>query len=302
MGFWGSTLYANDCTTDVRDDYKNHLKDGLNNDEAFRQVMSTYADCMDTDAEPLVWYALADTQWNLGCLMPEVKEKASWWIDREGGMNFWEDSASHGTGWKKTLARLKEKINTPQPPEKTIKKTKQFVKNPWNVGDVYAYCFHTEEAKEKEYFGKYILIQKLGDNDFFTDTLSVVRVFDKLFDEIPTDINLENIRLLPFSLAKTFMPSGKNTAVPKLAMCAVLGMDKKGHYPHKHITYICNAPVPEKLYNRITWGFLFDWRWIERTLLFFHPMWQEYTYELLENESIVTPKHLHRGGAYSSYL
>ena len=287
MGFWGTTLYANDCTTDIRDGYRKFLQDGLSDEEAVRGIIGSHADRIGTDEEPLVWFALADTQWNLGQLMPEVKERALWWIEHGGGMCFWEDSTNKGKGWRNTLSKLRDKLNLPQPSRKKVKEPTPYVKNPWNAGDVYAYCFHSEEAKDQGLYGKYILLQKIQDNNFFGDTLSLIQVYDKLYDEIPTNIRLEHIRLLPFSLPKTFMPTGRNTSSPKLAMCAVLAMDKKQHYPHKHLTYICNIPVSGKLYNRVSWGFLFDWKRIEHTLLFYYPLWQGYAYELLENESIV---------------
>ena len=290
MGFWGTTLYANDCASDVRDDYKSYLKDGLNNDEAFQKIMSTCADCMGTDEEPLVWYALADTQWSLGRLVPEAKERALWWIENEGGMCFWQDSAKHMASWKKTLSKLMDKLSSPQPPEKKIRKPAPFVKNPWNEGDVYAYCFHTAEAEENGYYGKYILLQKLDDDSFFGETFSLIRAFDRIYDEIPTDVNLEALRPLPFAFPETYMPSGRNPVSPKLRICAVLQLDAKRFYPNAHLTYIGTYPVWKKRYNRVTWGYDYDWRWLEDALLRYHPLWQEYVYELLDDESIVKEK------------
>ena len=37
----------------------------------------------DRDEEPLFWLALAETQWKLGVLLPDVKEKALYWIERD---------------------------------------------------------------------------------------------------------------------------------------------------------------------------------------------------------------------------
>lgn len=287
MGFWGSTLYANDCTSDVRDCYKKYLQEGMNNEDAYQKVLQSFSDHMGTEEEPLVWYALADTQWKFGRLLPEVKATALWWIEQGGGMEFWESSANQGVGWKKTLANLNDQLHTPQPPEKKIRKPTHFKKNPWNIGDVYAYQFHTDEAKEKGYFGKYILLQKLEDNSFFGDTLNAVRVFSGVYDHLPVTFDEENANILPLDNPNRFMPSGRNVDFPKLRLCAVLSMERKSFYPKEHLTYICNAPVPEKLYNRITWGFLFAWSWFERDMLYFHPMWKEYDYELLENETVV---------------
>lgn len=289
MGFWGSTLYSNDCTIDVRDDYKQYLLDCLNNEEAFQKVTEAYADRMKTDEEPLVWYALADTQWKLGRLMPEVKEKALWWIENDGGLKFWEDSSNQGTGWKKTLEKLKAKLNTPQPPEKKIKKPAPFVKNPWNAGDVYAYCFHTKEARENGYYGKYILIQKLGDQKYLGETYSFVQVFDKLYDEIPLCVAQNMDRILPFDTASRFMPSGRYPANPKINLYAIMTTNSNREYPRKHLSYVCNSSFPVNLYKELNWSSVYSWGTLERVLLCYFPMWQGYTYELLENETIVTP-------------
>lgn len=290
MGFWGTSLYENDCASDVRDEYNKFLQDGLTTEEAVQEIIRTNACRMGSDEEPLVWYALADTQWNVGELIPAVKERALWWIKRNGGLCFWEDDVKGENAWKTNLSKLANKLNSSQSSEKKINNSDTFVKNPWNVGDVYAYCFNTADSKKMGVYGKYILLQKIEDNDFFGDTLSLVRVFDKLFDEIPENIKIDNLRILPFSLPKSFMPSGKNVVTPKLALCAVLAMDKKRYYPKKHLTYICTEPITEKLYNRVTWGYLFDWGRIEQTLLFYYPLWQEYSYELLDNESVVIKK------------
>lgn len=288
MGFWGSALYSNDCTADIRDDYKKYLQKGLNNDETFRKVMDTYSDRMATDEEPLVWYALADTQWKLGRLMPEVKEKALWWIEHDGGIDFWSDSPNRGTGWRKTLASLKKTLNSPQPPEKKIKKPAVFAKNPWNVGDVYAYCFHTEEAKGKGYYGKYILIQKLGNQEYLGETYSFIQVFDKLYDELPLDAEPNKVRILPFDTTSRFMPSGRSLTNPKVNLYAIMTISSVREYPGKFLTYICNASIPDNMYKQLSWDSVFLWGRLEKTLLSYFLMWHRYVYELCDNETIVT--------------
>ena len=53
--------------------------------------------------------------------MPEVKEKALDWIARDGGLFLWEESRNGGAGWKRTMERLKLKLESPMPPEKKKK-------------------------------------------------------------------------------------------------------------------------------------------------------------------------------------
>lgn len=290
MGFWGSSLYSNDCTTDVHDCYIGYLQDGINNEEAFRKVVEDYSDRMSTDEEPLVWYALADTQWKIGRLMPEVKNNALWWIEHNGGLVFWEGSVNQGAGWKKTLEKLKIKLNTPQPPEKRIKKPARFVKNPWNVGDVYAYCFHTDESKEKGYYGKYILIQKLGDQKYLGENYSFVQVFDKLYDDIPLSIEQNMVRLLPFDIVSRFMPSGRHSANPKINLYAIMTINSNREYPGKHLSFVCNSSFPVNLYKELSWSSVYSWDTLESVLLCYCSIWKGYTYKLLDDETIVTKK------------
>lgn len=116
--------------------------------------------------------------------MPEIKKKALAWIDKGGGLELWTENKNGGSGWKKTLSKLKTELESPMPPEKKVRAPIEFVRNPWNVGDVYAYQFHTDFAKEKGLFGKYILFQKIGDTEWYSGwILSIIQVFDRVFDE-----------------------------------------------------------------------------------------------------------------------
>jgi hypothetical protein len=45
--------------------------------------------------------------------MPEVKEKALMWIAKGGGLSLWAESKNGGAGWKKTLEKLKDILESP---------------------------------------------------------------------------------------------------------------------------------------------------------------------------------------------
>lgn len=100
MGAWGSSLYANDTTSDVRDSYAELLQNQESGFEAYQKTVEKYEELMDDeDEEPLFWYALADTQWQYGRLMSNVKIKALAWIEKRGGQSLWKESKSGGKGW-----------------------------------------------------------------------------------------------------------------------------------------------------------------------------------------------------------
>ena len=283
MGAWSSSLYGNDITCDVRDTYMKYLQDQLSNQEAYSKTIEMFSGIEDnSDDAPLFWYALAETQWKTGRLLPEVKLKALEWIDKKGGMELWEESKSGGASWQKTLNKLKEKLMSEQPKEKKIRKPVLINQNPWNLGDVYAYRFHCEKAKEHGYYGKYMVLQKAGEVLAGDEIFMQIQVFDKMFDELPTLADIKNVRLLPLEyLPLKKMPDGFVDPEPYkiLSMNYQIYAHKKKDYPVEHLLYLGNVPlIANKILNysyRMPWtwaGFFIDW----------YQIWQGIEYETHE--------------------
>jgi len=273
MGAWGSSLYANDTASDVRDTYMDFLKDQLNSQEAYDKTLEKLKDYMtDPDEAPLFWYALADTQWQVGRLTPDVKEKALEWIDKDGGMSLWEDSPSGGAGWQKTLDKLKTKLETEQRKEKKI--AKRINQNLWNIGDVYAYQFHKNESKEYGAFGKYIVLQKIDEEPYSSenDLIMRVHVFDKLFDDIPKVEDLSNVRLLPLDYPK---------GTRYLRMNNWLVLPKKKEYPVDYLTFLGNMQIPRNVVRPQILNSAGFWNAVDGWSMFFK-LWQGIEYETVE--------------------
>jgi hypothetical protein len=288
MGTWGTSLYANDCTCDVRDTYMKFLQEQLSNDDAYQKTIEKHHEYIGNEDEPLLWFALADAQWRIGRLMPEVKEKALGWIEKGGGLAIWEESKNGGIGWKKTLEKLKIQLASPMPPEKIIKKPVEFIRNPWDIGDIYAYKFHSELSKDIGLFGKYILFQKIADEKWSDGwILSRVQMYDKVFDEVPNLRDLRGVRLLPMDDPNRFPPRGQNDYWP-LNMNAVMVRYKKRDYPEKHLTFIGNQPdnadMPRyyKAFSEYWWDGL-----EEQWLCAYYQAWREYKYEIKDGKSYV---------------
>ena len=275
MGFWGSSLYANDTTCDVHDSYIGYLEQGISNEEAYEKVLDEFQEYMGDEEEPLFWYALAETQWKLGRLRPEVKEKALEWIENDGGMSLWEESANKGAGWKKTILKLQEKLLSPMKPEKKIRKKEEVCGDLWNLNDVYAYQFHGRFSAGTEYEGKYILLQKIGEGRIFGEDTMRIQIFDKIFEELPTLDDMDGLRILP-----TDIPSRVCIGEGPMCMGALIGLYKKRNYPNKYLTYLGNKPGPEnneEEHREISWECLDD------SLISFHEWWKDLEYETLEN-------------------
>ena len=76
MGTWSTQLYGNDTTSDVRDMYIECLRRTENDEDAYKMICDECYELIGTDEEALFWFALADTQWKYGRLMPSVKNNA----------------------------------------------------------------------------------------------------------------------------------------------------------------------------------------------------------------------------------
>lgn len=277
MGTWGASLYANDCTCDVRDTYMKFLQEQLSNN-AYQKTIEMHREYIGSEEEPLLWYALADTQWRMGHLMPEVKEKALVWIEITGGISLWNESRSGGSGWKKTLDKLKRQLESPMPPEKINKKPVEFVRNPWNINDVYAYQLNGEKAGEYGLLGKYVLLQKIGDVDWVDGQVqSRVHVFDKIFNQLPAIDDIDGVRILPLVPPENYKPEYKELWDPMQCMNAMMCLYKKSDYQAKYFTFIGNkiGPVNKVIsspYSHLDWKSICDW------LVYYHQSWKNRDY------------------------
>jgi len=266
MGAWSSSLYGNDTTCDVRDMYIGFLEEQLSNQEAYDKILETFKEYLaDPDMEPLFWYALAETQWKVGRLLPEVKHKALEWIKKDGGLEIWQESNNRGKGWRKTLDKLRSKLETEPPKEKRIRKKVIPFQNPWGLNDIYAYRVHAESnsREEQAIFGKYVLMQKIGEekSTHSSDSVMRVQIFDRVFDGIPSvDDVLEIIkdyRLLPLKstpmgqidnykrkaqgVPDTLSLDRPFSYVPIIMSAKMEQYHKIPSYPHEELTYICTV-------------------------------------------------------------
>lgn len=205
MGAWGTALYANDTTCDIRDDYIDKLKRGKNNEEATKELIEQNADIEgDSEEEPLFWYALADTQWNYGRLLPEVREKALFFLEQKSELERWQDEGGRELSlWVKSLKELKEKLNSPQPEKKKVS-IYRFYQCPWKLGDVFAYQFCGDYSKENGFYGKYVFFRKVSEDTYWPGHIvPVVQVYKWISEDIPKVNEMKTKDLL----IQNFMPA-----------------------------------------------------------------------------------------------
>ncbi len=177
MGAWGANLYQDDVALDVKDEYKDILRRGKTNEEAMQEIIDKYQELLeDAEDRGVFWLALADTQWNLGRLDEQVKEHALEVIELGTDLKRWESNEKLYNKRKEILEKLKEKLLSPQPEEKRMPKYRTY-KCEWKNGDVFAYQLKSEYAKEQGLEGRYLIIQKIDEIDWYPcSTIPLVRV------------------------------------------------------------------------------------------------------------------------------
>lgn len=256
MGTWGTKLFSNDTTCDVRDTYIELLKNQYSDKDAEQKTYEEYEELIGTDEEPLFWLALAHTQWKNGRLSLEVREKAFAWIEVNGGADLFEEDKKIYERWIKYLVELKEMLLSQMPPRKVYRKPVEFERNPWNLGDVYAYQFHTDIAEQRGLLNKFIVFHKIGDIEYFKgEVYTIVQVYDKIFNEVPKLKDIADVRILPL----VEPPSSNETIddyIPSFEyyLRSMMNFWNKRSYPVKHLIFIGNMYVPkiEYKYNMIS--------------------------------------------------
>jgi hypothetical protein len=95
MGTWGTGLFDDDTALDMQGDYLEMLDQGIDPAEATRQILVAYAyDVGEEDLAPVIWFALAATQLELGHLQPEVRRQAVEALASGTDLQRWIDEAT----------------------------------------------------------------------------------------------------------------------------------------------------------------------------------------------------------------
>lgn len=139
MGTWATGLFSDDTALDVREDFRTHIGDGLNAEQATDALLSEWRSTInDAEEGPTFWLALASTQWSLGRLLPSVRAKALEVLDSGGDLARWKDDPRAAAKRKVVLERLRTQLESPMPEPKKVPRRFRS-SNDWVVGSVYGY-------------------------------------------------------------------------------------------------------------------------------------------------------------------
>jgi hypothetical protein len=182
MGTWGTAIFSDDEASDIRDEFRELIGDGLESDAATDQMIGRWQPDSDQLGGTTFWLALAAIQWRLGRLVPRVKQRALEIIDSGQDLVRWEDRVEQR---RRVLASLKAQILSEQPPAKRV--PRQFRNsNDWTVGSLHAYALRS---------GKHCIFRVIGHHTDRGGTAPVVELLDWSGDAIPAPRELKRLRI-----------------------------------------------------------------------------------------------------------
>src|SRR4051812_2510024 len=116
MGAWGTGIFDNDTTCDVRDDFYELLEEGLTVQKATKEVVNNHLEDLndEDDLEVISWIytGLAAAQLEKDLLQEEVRVKTIELIDRGADLELWAEDGEDEDfeERKKVLNEFKTKL------------------------------------------------------------------------------------------------------------------------------------------------------------------------------------------------
>ncbi len=115
MGTWGTGVFDDDTTCDVRDNFLDYLDEGQSAEEAGRAILEGYLDefSIEDDLEimSLVFIGLAAVQMDKNCLQEHIRAQTIDLINRGADLELWEEADDGGYEEReKNLNDLKQKL------------------------------------------------------------------------------------------------------------------------------------------------------------------------------------------------
>jgi len=189
---------------------------------------------LSVEEEPVFWIALAITQWKLGGLLPEVKNKALEMMELGQDLERWADNQKLYKDRLRHLQKAKEMLFSPMPAEPKRKKPQPIFELPWQSGDVLTYKITRADIIYEEYLNSYILIHLINGLPLSEHMQQIqIAVYKWCSSEKP-NLNTLNIGSLDFLILESNKKSG-------YSVTQNIVVEKKDINQHK-MTVLCHNP------------------------------------------------------------
>lgn len=274
MGIWGPKLYQSDIAEDVRNYYMDQLRRGKSGKDITQELIArNKSTILDPDDAPEFWFALADTQWDLGRLEDGVKERAMYYLKEGNDLLRWEqEDPKNANRRAKVLDELRQKLDSSQPTEKRIVPYKLY-RCAWSIGDVYAYRLDSNFAKESGIYGQYLYFVKVDEAIWHPGHIVPVVYFYKIIsDNLISLEKLKNTEYIP----QFFTPVvyKKNPKKKKLYLLELLCTSART-IPHKKLHFIGNLQHVRRIDEEDLNPYSISWKDFENYIINNFRDWNE---------------------------
>ncbi|MGM9986124.1 MAG: DUF4259 domain-containing protein [Bacillaceae bacterium] len=111
MGAWGTEIFDNDTSCDVRDEFVDYLEEGYSARKATKIILKEYLDDEeDLEEIALIYIGLSAIQLEKNCIQRKVKKKTIKLIEMGADLELWEDDPDAYEERKKVLNQFKETL------------------------------------------------------------------------------------------------------------------------------------------------------------------------------------------------
>ena len=224
MGAWDVGLFADDTALDVRDAWVEPIRRGRAPGDVTAEVLGAFgAD------DPIVWLALADTQWRWGRLEREVRERALALIDSGDALGEWAGTEFEAPR-RRVLATLRRKLQKLPPAPKPIRLRPRFDTD-WEEGALVGYRLTD---------GRWTLVQVIGHDPDYGGLAPICVLLDYVGDT-PCDEQVA-LEILPRKAVRNPLPWTPETVEPLIEEGTVAegttptALDAATRWPHPIFT------------------------------------------------------------------
>ncbi len=223
MGTWGTAIFSDDLTCDVQDTFRQHLLRAVDTEESTRLIIEAFQDAIkDPEEGPTFWIGLAATQWKLGRLLPEIRDKAIEIICQGGDLHRWKDSGTNLERRRKVLDKLKVQLESPPPPPKKLK-APYLDSTDWPIGAILTYLQPDERL---------CLIRVIDHHKCSGGTSPIVDIFAWRGTEIPSMTTIKKLKVIrgrrsrDYVIGPIIVSAGSTKQLPKDRF-TIVGIQKK---------------------------------------------------------------------------
>ena len=197
MGVWSTSILGNDLSSDAYAEFIDSFK-RKGAEISFSQVEKELEE-IDEEEKEFYLSAIIYAEWKCDIVNKRHLQELITLRNSDNFAMLWPNEND-----KKRRARVIDKVinncladNHPKKPIKCSTQNDTATFTNWNQWDVYAYKLSSSTAKKKELYGKYMVLQKIGENHSDENHCDIIRIVNHAFSDLEDCLNFDSYTLLP---------------------------------------------------------------------------------------------------------